>query len=212
MKRCSTQSCLTMSLAKVFEDVFVVEKEIEFAGMLVPARTTILFTNSHCVIYSPLDAPHAYAALTSMVGNRQVVIVAPNGMHHMFLDKCRQLFPSAIVISSPCLKQRFPERDFGRTLNDVHGAPLIDGLDDVLAWLVPTKGTLNEIVLLHKPSHTLVLCDWAFNLRFVEVYVPERLHSFIRNRPHHSDSLVSKMPWFGRIYLYLALRRQGNEI
>jgi hypothetical protein len=151
--------------------VWTYDDEIEFAGLCqVPARCTLI----HCgagtlVVFSPLRVPRdKLTALLGQLGVDKVIVVAPNAMHHMFVHVfCDELLPrsvTATIVASPALKRRFPERRWDRCLDANATAPTQLADDGaLLAFCVPGFGDLDEVVLLHKPTKTLVCCDLAFN-------------------------------------------------
>lgn len=151
--------------------VWAFDDEIEFAGLCqVPVRCTLIRCgDGTLVVYSPLRVPQdKLCALLEQLGIDKVIVVAPNAMHHMFVHVfCDESLPRSVpatIVASPALKRRFPERRWDRCL-DVNATAPTPLADDgaLLAFCLPGFGDLDEVVLLHKPSKTLVCCDLAFN-------------------------------------------------
>ena len=104
-------------------------------GVMVPSRSTVLRLESgRLLVYSPI---------AEMPGVDQVSdIVEPNKLHHLFVAAARTRWPTATV------HERAVAID-DAAIEAIH----IDG--------VPK---LDETVLFHRPSGTLVVADFVFNM------------------------------------------------
>jgi hypothetical protein len=107
-------------------------------GVKVPSRSTVLqLTSGELVVYSPI----AHMPGVDTFG-RVAHIVEPNRLHHLFVAAARERWPDATL----------HQREFQRvdpSIDAVHiaGVPKID-----------------EVVLFHRPSGTLVVADLFFNM------------------------------------------------
>jgi hypothetical protein len=105
------------------------------AGVMIPSRSTVLRLASGAnLVYSPI---------AEMPGVDNVAhVVEPNKYHHLFVAAARERWPTA----------QFHERS-ANIADDAIDAIQIDG--------VPK---LDETVLFHRPSGTLVVADFVFNM------------------------------------------------
>jgi len=105
------------------------------AGVMIPSRATVLRLASGAnLVYSPI---------AEMPGVDNVThVVEPNRLHHLFVAAARTRWPAA----------QFHERS-ASIADDAIDAIHIDG--------VPK---LDETVLFHRPSGTLVVADFVFNM------------------------------------------------
>lgn len=166
---CSTMTLRSISAnntVHVFDDVFT-----DGAIENIPVRTTIVRHGDALVLFSPLNLPDAVLD-TLLIGIRLVVVIAPNAGHHTFAHAMQSRCVARGVqqvqlISSPALKRRFPDKDWGVVVQadkQNPSAPL-DVLDDggsVSVFLV--RGLrLDELVLFVPSANLLACCDLAFN-------------------------------------------------
>jgi hypothetical protein len=105
------------------------------AGVMIPSRATVLrLASGRHLVYSPI---------AEMPGVEEVAhVVEPNKYHHLFVDAARARWPTAQVHARSV------------TLAD-------DAIDAVHIDGVPK---MDETVLFHRPSGTLVVADFVFNM------------------------------------------------
>ena len=108
------------------------------AGVRVPSASTVLrLASGDLLVYSPI------AEMPGVDAHGTVAhVVEPNKLHHLFVATARERWPGA----------RFHQRELDladAAIEAVH----VDG--------VPK---LDETVLFHRPSHTLVVADFVFNM------------------------------------------------
>lgn len=127
-------------------------------GLELGARMTLLRAHDRrLVLHSPVMLDDARIAAIRALGEVGW-IVAPNLMHYRYVPDAKAAFPQATVLGSPGLAQKRP-------------ALPIDGVlaGDVLAPTITLHEvggmpSLREMVLLHRPTRTLVLTDLLFNI------------------------------------------------
>src|SRR5688500_5040802 len=104
------------------------------AGVMIPSRSTVLrLANDSLLVYSPIAAME--------IAGDVAHIVAPNRLHHMFVDEARTRWPVATYHERTC------PADAAIESVHVDGVPKID-----------------ETVVFHRPSGTLVCADFVFNM------------------------------------------------
>ncbi len=105
---------------------------------MVPSRSTVLrLHDGGLLVYSPV------AEMPAVVDAGSVAhVVEPNRLHHLFVASARQHWPAATIHQREL-------RLVDPTIDAIH----IDG--------VPK---MDETVLFHRPSGTLVVADFLFNM------------------------------------------------
>ena len=104
------------------------------AGVMIPSRTTVLRLANGSLL--------VYSPIAAMeVAGDVAHIVAPNHLHHLFVAAARTRWPTAIYHERTC-----PADDAIESAH-VDGVPKID-----------------ETVVFHRPSRTLVCADFVFNM------------------------------------------------
>ncbi|PXF41137.1 hypothetical protein BWQ96_09169 [Gracilariopsis chorda] len=124
-----------------------------------PLRTIFVkLPENKLLIYSPTN-PHLLDLEAVQALGEVTVIVAPNSVHSTYAQRTKAAFPNATLYSSPALKHRFPQREWG-TILSTH-VEVAEGVTlHCLSEMVPFQ----EIVVVHAPSRTLILADTAFNI------------------------------------------------
>lgn len=125
-----------------------------------PIRMTVLRTARGVVLVSPIEIDEALAREIDALGPVRA-IVAPNALHHLFLEGARRRFPSARLLGAPALHAKRPDLRFDGAL-DAHDPELHPEIDVVRVEGAPS---VDEHVLLHAPSRTLIVTDLVFNVR-----------------------------------------------
>lgn len=112
---------------------------------------------SDLVVYSPFDPDLVDLSPLGTVR----AIIAPNSIHDSYPQRFLECHPGAVLYSSPELQKRCPERNWGTILHESVRPDIIS--PHVL--VKPVTGTpMQEIVLFHVPSGSVLVADLAFNL------------------------------------------------
>jgi hypothetical protein len=126
-------------------------------GVKIPLASTVIRTPAGVVVYSPgrfddqqLGAIEALGEVTH--------IIAPNKSHHLFAGKAQERWPNAKLLGAPGLAAKRTDLKF---TGELATGPLFDGIEVVVVDGVPR---MNEAVLFHRPTGTLVCADWLFNI------------------------------------------------
>jgi len=150
-----------MSLQKFADGVWVASAPQKFMGWEFGARMTVLrLGDGSLVVYSPLaiddSLKHELEAI-GPVGH----IVAPSLFHHLYAGDAAAAFPEAKVHGPAGLRKKRPDLHLDATLGE---QPEPAWRDDLEALEI--QGTmLEETVLWHKPSGTLVCADLVENFK-----------------------------------------------
>jgi hypothetical protein len=158
-----------MPLVSHTPGVWSIAHPLTVGGILpMGTRTTILRLDSGGLLVhapGPLDA--ADAAAVRALGPVEA-IVAPNKEHHLFFAAARAAFPEARGYAVPGAQGRVRSAVDGPFGAGAAG-PWEDGL---LAVDVGGMPRLEETLLFHRASGTLVTCDLSFNIQRVEGWLP----------------------------------------
>lgn len=128
-------------------------------GMKLPSRTTILRdADGGLVLYGPLDLSAEQAAAIDALGEVRT-IVGPSLFHHLFLRQAKERWPEAKLLGAEGLDQKRESLAFDGTLAEGEVAP------GIRALTMGGMPKINETVLVHEPSGTLVCADLCFRIR-----------------------------------------------
>lgn len=128
-------------------------------GVYMPlASTVVRLADRSLLVYSPVAFDDAQAAAIEAEG--QVAhIVAPNLYHHLHVRAAAERWPRALVHGAPGLAAKRKNVTFHRELGA--GATIDDSIDVEVIGGAPK---INETVVFHRPSGTLVCADFVFNV------------------------------------------------
>lgn len=147
-------------LRPIDDGLWVAEQPLRFLGIQMGCRmTAIRLESGGLLLHSPIG--HT-AALQSAVAGHGVVewLMAPNKFHHLFVSDWRAALPDAKLALSPGLAHKredlVPDLVLGQD-----PTPWGDEIEVAAARGIPA---LEEWVLFHRPTSTLVITDLAFHL------------------------------------------------
>jgi hypothetical protein len=148
-----------MALQAWNADLWTIDHPLVMGGLHIGTRTTVArLEDGTLALSSPGPLDEADAAAIERLG-RVSALVAPNLRHHMFLTNARRRFPGSRLYGPLGLAAKRPDLSVDATLSEwSHRATMV-------AFFVGGMPKLEEWVLLHRASRTLILTDLAFNLR-----------------------------------------------
>jgi hypothetical protein len=131
-------------------------------GFRFPARMSVLPLGAgKLALVSPIPIDDALAAALAELG-RVELLIAPNLLHHLYLDAAARRYPEARVLAPSQLRRKRPNLRIHTALD--HGLPpeLTAAVD-----VVPIEGApaLDEFAFFHRATRTLILTDLVFNVR-----------------------------------------------
>jgi hypothetical protein len=124
-----------------------------FYGVEVGARMTVLQTSAGLLVHAPVAAP--IAAIAKLGAPRWVV--APNKLHHLYVKP--YVDAGIETWAAPGLVEKRPDVAFAGELS----AGVAPFGDEIGVYPLTCFAFTNEVVLLHRPSRTLVVTDLVFN-------------------------------------------------
>lgn len=140
-------------MRKLAAGVYVTEAPQRFYGLEVGARMTVLETAAGLVVYSPIDVGPSVVAPLGVPR----WVVAPNKLHHLYAG--RWIDAGLEAWAAPGLREKRPDLAFAGVLGE-RPAPFGD---QVAVFPLRCFALTNEVVLLHRPSRTLVVTDLVFH-------------------------------------------------
>ena len=152
---------LASRLECVADGVWSVPAPLRFVGVKVDTRMTVLrLGDGGVLLVSPVAYDEALAQEVEALGPVRG-IVAPNALHHLYIGGWMRAYPEARSDAAAGVAKKHPELSFsgvlGSAFDEAFGA-------DVARFSVEGMPRLNESLLLHRASRTLVATDLCFFL------------------------------------------------
>lgn len=140
-------------LTRLDDGLHTMTAPLRFFGIDVGARMTVLELDGGLLLHSPLDVP------PESLGELGEVrwVLAPNKLHHLFVGPWLERGAEGWAASG-LARKRSDLAFAGEITADTQ--PFGDEVQ-----LIPTRcfALANEVVLLHRPSRTLIVTDLVFN-------------------------------------------------
>ncbi|CAM2009883.1 DUF4336 domain-containing protein [Acanthopleuribacter pedis] len=150
-------------LVQITEHMWEAQVDLNLIGRLVifPCRMTVIrLKNGALLLHSPVRIDDALAAEIDTLGPVRTLI-APNCFHHLYLKDVMARYPEAKLYTAPGLAQKRPDLDVTAEIRPGKNLPWADEIE----WF-PLGGAakMNEIILLHRATKTLIVTDLMFNM------------------------------------------------
>jgi len=153
-------------LTRVADDVWIDTEPVRILGMRLTASMAIVRMagsgepgKNGLLLYSPLSfTPERRAAVEAL--GRVEHLYAPNLFHHLYVGDWAIAFPSARLHAPPGLSKKRPDLRVDR----VHGEAPDPAFADVFDEVRIEGFRLEEAVLVHRPSRTLLVADLVHNV------------------------------------------------
>ena len=129
---------------------------VPFLGIPYPTRVVVAqLTNGDLWVWSPIAlSDDLHRAVDALGPVRH--LVAPNKIHHLFLQAWRDAWPQAQLHAAPGLAQRRRDLSFDAELGDTAPAAWSGEIDQAIfhgSW------AMEEVVFFHRPSRTAIFAD-----------------------------------------------------
>lgn len=131
-------------------------------GFRFPARMSALpLGEGKLALVSPVPIDDARAAAIAELGSVELLI-APNLLHHLYLEAAIRRYPAARVLGPSRLRDKRPRLRIHAALDHVVPPELAAAVD-----VVPIAGApgLDELAFFHRATRTLVVTDLVFNVQ-----------------------------------------------
>ena len=137
-------------------------QRLSVMGVEIGTRMTVVrLSDGSLLVHSPIRlTPELEQKLASL--GRVEHVLAPNLDHYLFVEAFKQRYPQARFYAAPGVAAKLPDARFDAELAFGQTAALGDGIEQ--AWF-RSNHQLQELVLLHRATHTLITADLAFNIQ-----------------------------------------------
>lgn len=128
----------------------------DVAGFRYPTRMAVIRLGDGALfVWSPVALNDALRATVDTLGAVRF-LVAPNSLHHLYLDDWRRAYPAAKLFAPPGLRERRKDLRFDADLGDAPAPEWAGEIDQVLV-----RGNLitTEVVFFHRQSRTAIFTD-----------------------------------------------------
>lgn len=147
-------------MKRINEGLWTHAAPLSLLGAELGTRMTVLDSGQGLVLYSPTPIDDALAEQIESEGEVRW-IVAPSLFHHLFAKAAKARWPEARLLAAPGLDAKVRELgsdgELGPEAPDEWG-------DGIATHPIGGMPKLNEVALLHRPSRTLVVADFLFNV------------------------------------------------
>jgi len=200
-------------LRQLADALWVIDYPFQVMGLHLGARTSIVRLGSGGLwVHSPGPLDEQLIKEINALGSVQA-LVAPNAMHHLYLNQHVRTFSDARLYLSPALPSKL--KDLSDYVVLAEETPEL-WRNDLQQHIVGGLPKIQEVVFFHSGSRTLFLTDLAFNIRnspswFTRLFMrlnggydrfgPTRLfRSFVKDRAALRGSLTYIQNWdFDRV-------------
>lgn len=162
VNRCLTGGKFVLTsamLQPLNEKIYYAEKKHSTLGIPLGMRmAVILLEDESVMVYSPLPWTENLHTAVSTLG-KVSLIFAPNQFHNLGIESWKQNNPEAKVLCSPELNQKL------KGIADVEVTQEGGSLEQASEFFlekIQGMPSVNELVLMHKPSNTLLVADLLF--------------------------------------------------
>ena len=151
---------VSSDLDVVADGLWCIDHSHSMMGIRLGLRTVIVNRgDGRLLLYSPGPLTSEQASRISELGE-VCALIAPNGYHHLFVAPARELFPSAKVYASPGIRTRAIDLE----VDEVLDGPTPPRWTDVALFPIQGMPGVEEVVMLHRPSRSLMVCDLSMNV------------------------------------------------
>jgi hypothetical protein len=147
-------------LRKLAENLWTIQRPQRFWGLEVGCRMTVMrLEDGSLFLHSPVALDTQLRSELDALGAVRYA-VAPNRFHHLYAGGVTRAYPEARLWVAAGVERKRPDLEIAGVLTDDAPAEWKREVDQLYFRGRPFE---NEVVFLHRPSRTLVLCDLAFN-------------------------------------------------
>ena len=129
---------------------------VSTAGFHYPTLMVVIrLDGGDLFIWSPIALTDDLKTSVNALGTVRH-LVAPNSLHHLYLDQWQSAFPNALIYAPPGLRKKRPDLRFDADLGD---SPASDWAGQIDQVMVSGNLITTEIVFFHLPSKTAIFAD-----------------------------------------------------
>jgi len=147
---------------QVGEDCWIFDgPEVRFMTLDIPTRMTIVRVESGLWVHSPIPLTPDIRKFVSNHGGVSKVI-APNNLHHLYLDGWLKEYPDADYTAVPSLIDKRKDLKF---TNKLQPGKVFSWSDEIDHSHFHGNRYVEEVVFFHRKSKALILTDLVLNLK-----------------------------------------------
>lgn len=133
---------------------------VPFYGMPYSTRMTVVrLASGRLWVHSPVDLNPGLRLELDALGNVSY-LVAPNALHHLFLNDWQQVYPGAKTYGTKEVIHKRGDLEF---TGELKAGELYPWSDDIEQLLFTGSKAMEECVFFHKASGTLIVTDLIEN-------------------------------------------------
>ena len=153
-------------MKEIGNGLWVAECDFVTFGLELGGRmSAVRLADGGLLLYNVIAIDDELAAELADIGEVRHII-APNSFHYFYLAAAKERYPDAAVYLAPALAKKRSELA-GHTILDPGNAadPSWPWRDDLDTIVVDGAPRVDEVILYHRASRTLVVCDLVFHMR-----------------------------------------------
>jgi hypothetical protein len=142
------------------DEVWLASEPVSILGMKMTATMTVVrLPGERLLLHSPVAMTEKLLESVESLG-KVTHLYAPNTFHHVWMGEWASAFPSACVHGPSALRKKRPDLRVDRA----HDLDAPNELGEVFDEVHIDGFALEESVLVHRPSRTLVVADLVHNV------------------------------------------------
>lgn len=142
--------------------IWTFHQRLSVMGAEIGTRMTVVrLSDGGLLVHSPIRLTQELEQKLASLGRVEHVL-APNLDHYLFVAAFKRRYPHARFYAAPGVAPKVPDVRFDAELRFGETAPVGDGIEQ--AWF-RSNHELQELVLLHRATNTLITADLAFNMQ-----------------------------------------------
>ncbi len=150
-------------MLKLFaKNFWVASQKQSFLGLEMGTRMSVVDITGQgdLLLHSPIQLTPSLQEEFQKLG-RVTYVIAPNKMHHLYVQSYLDQYPNAQLFLAPGLEKKRPELKEATVIAPNQDYPWAQAFDYCLIEGCPL---LNEVAFFHKQSNTLVLTDTGLHI------------------------------------------------
>ncbi|GHF23912.1 hypothetical protein GCM10017044_18100 [Kordiimonas sediminis] len=164
-----------MSIRQVDEGLWCLDSSFKVLGAKGSARMSIVWVGDGVLIYSPVALSQQDLDAIADIGPVRAII-APNTMHYLYFRQALQAFPDATAWIADGVVLKIGSVEGAKTLKDA--TPIAS--NEYLEQVTFEGHDIQETVLYHKASKTLITCDLLYNIQSEQSFSERMFFRLIR--------------------------------
>ncbi|API86968.1 DUF4336 domain-containing protein [Francisella uliginis] len=138
--------------------IWIIEYPIKYSGVKFSSRTTLIkLDDGSVLIHSPCEIDEKLKQEILKLGDVSYIF-APGNFHHLYIDSAQKAFPNAKTYICKGIEKKQPNLKYDGILTEE------TLLSEFKQQPILGSKIMNEVVLLHKETKTLIVVDIIENI------------------------------------------------